>query len=204
MRIVPDTTQAEGPVYPAAVAGYRVFRVSAMPRLHSVHTEHVWRPGVNHAECLADDFYPLPDADQCSCHQAPAIECSCGLQAFYHLQQAQDYLDTQLNPAAGAYVIGLVAGAGKVRMHQIGWRAQQAQVLALLAGTDTEKNSIHLHQLKAEYRIRICTEADELYRLEADQGLLSADRAAQIGAPSFRDAWVGVLELQQKMADHGY
>jgi hypothetical protein len=98
------------------VLGFRAFDVCEDGRLISV-TGHgtVWRPGVVTAYCRRPGF---------SSHPAPAHDCTCGLYAY-----------TELDPRLkqGERCIAAIAAWGNMEVHETGFRAQRACVLALAA-----------------------------------------------------------------------
>lgn len=75
-------------------------------------------------------------------HIPPDPDCGCGLYAFHTLNQALTsqsvYGSFSLFPGADIrsshelFVAGAVCGSGRVEVHSDGWRAERAQIIALL------------------------------------------------------------------------
>jgi hypothetical protein len=112
--------------------GYRSWRV--VPRgvplepgvlpLASVTRSHVsWPPALS-ASCTSlevapTDLSPRPE----STHRAPARDCSCGIYAWYSPQDAR---------MVAAEVFGVVQASGLVLLGTSGFRAEQAQIAAIV------------------------------------------------------------------------
>jgi hypothetical protein len=80
----------------------------------SMNGRYFWQPGPNTARCLVARTK----------HAAPASGCSCGFYACHRLRQLE------FLPAPPDFVVVGVAGSGTVRIHERGWRAQFARILA--------------------------------------------------------------------------
>lgn len=104
-----------------AVLGFRLFKISDDERsLRSVYSKVQWKPGENIAFCLRTESSLNTD------HESPSIFCSCGLQAYNELGELP------LDPSVfNSFAVALVAGAGKVCVHDLGWRAEKAAILTL-------------------------------------------------------------------------
>ena len=109
---------------PGGILGFRVSRMRSAGWLEthlsvtSIHGGYLWQPGPNTARCLA-----VPNG-----HVAPASGCSCGFYACNRLRQLVFVLGgARMRP--DCVLVG-VAGSGIVRIHQRGWRAQFARILA--------------------------------------------------------------------------
>lgn len=93
------------------VVGYRGWRLRWDGRLASAGAGRtIWAPGVNTASC-----------DPRSEHTAPAGDCTCGLYAFH---------DPPPAPAPG--MVGAIRAHGDLESHHDGFRAQHAEVIALV------------------------------------------------------------------------
>jgi hypothetical protein len=110
---------ASAKTYPGALLGFRAWYVDD-DELCSLIFREPWPAGVPaRAHCL--------EGHDCS---APEPNCLCGLYAYHDLAQA-----LRLGAAlsfAGLAVVGSVAGRGRVLIHRDGFRAEEAQTLALL------------------------------------------------------------------------
>lgn len=93
------------------VIGYRGWRLRRDGRLVSAGAGRtVWKAGVNTAVC-----------NQRRKHAAPDGQCACGLHAFHDLP-----------PAASPGMVGAVRAHGNVECHHAGFRAQHAEIVALV------------------------------------------------------------------------
>lgn len=93
------------------VVGYRGWRLRWDGRLASAGAGRtIWVPGVNTASC-----------DPRSEHTAPAGDCTCGLYAFH---------DPPPAPSPG--MVGAIRAHGDLESHHDGFRAQHAEVIALV------------------------------------------------------------------------
>ena len=106
-----------------AILGFRVSRIQAagwpetQVLLTSMHGRYVWQPGPNTARCLAGTG-----------HAVPASGCGCGFYACHGLRQLEFVLGAVMT-SPDLVLVG-VAGSGTVRIHERGWRAQFARILA--------------------------------------------------------------------------
>jgi hypothetical protein len=104
-----------------AILGFRVSRIHAagwpetQVSLMSMNGRYFWQPGRNTARCLVARTR----------HAAPASGCSCGFYACHRLRPLE-FVRTPPN-----IVLVGVAGSGTVRIHERGWRAQFARILAV-------------------------------------------------------------------------
>lgn len=118
----------ERPVFSECVIGYRSWRLADWV-LAPVSYGDPWRPGVNRAVCKVNEtafgLYstmlgrgaPAPPAR----HTAPHQNCTCGLHAYHDLPANTE-----------GVVIGAVAAWGNLQVHCNGFRAEHAQILALV------------------------------------------------------------------------
>ena len=81
---------------------------------------YFWKAGTNIASCVR------PGAGYSRNHQVPGSRCSCGFYAFHDFR-AFDWSPSH-NP--GEFVFVGLAGSGIVRIHERGWRAQFARIVA--------------------------------------------------------------------------
>lgn len=120
--------QTTTPLFSEAILGYRIFETDPLgqyPLLVSPYTTDAWNKGINYASCQAD----IP------CRKNPPGEfCECGLYAYYDFWfplSINSYEDLRLGAA--------IAGRGEVRTHFDGFRAAEAQILALYSGREDKK-----------------------------------------------------------------
>ncbi len=99
-----------------AALGYRTWRVSASGELRAVHRDSSWVRGFTTSACQ-------------SCGSSLLPRCKCGLYAHSRIWMAAS--DWGENTSA----LGVVRGWGDVLVHETGWRAQHAQVLAVIVGS---------------------------------------------------------------------
>jgi hypothetical protein len=113
--------------HPRPILGFRMNRVDYLGRLFgrrnpvltSLGRAYCWQPGRNTASCLKNPGQG---------HDAPAAGCSCGFYAFRSLADVDGAL------APFSVLVG-VAASGIVRIHQHGWRAQFARIVAISSET---------------------------------------------------------------------
>ncbi|MDQ3630230.1 MAG: hypothetical protein M3417_02920 [Actinomycetota bacterium] len=112
------------PTYSKPVVGYRVWRVDADGRLWPRAVGALarlraqpWRPGDNLAECLLVHVGKAP-------HDAPRNDCDCGFYGWHEVVSIPRRLPDDL-------VAGAISGWGDLEVHEDGFRAERARVLAL-------------------------------------------------------------------------
>jgi len=113
------------PDYAEPLIGWRVWCVvetKAGLRLASVIHDHEWPVGSETvARCEA-------------AHDAPDLECACGIHAAREPAAVLSYLRGRDDPWTVARVLGRVQLWGRVVEHEGGWRAERAYPLDFLAG----------------------------------------------------------------------
>jgi len=151
----------QSPLFPQAVIGYRAWLTQtdalagimsgADPADYPVRLFPLiggrgrpWQPGENIASC---------DRGR---HHAPNKQCHCGLYAFYKLRSARRKLGGRLGEAFG--MIGAIAAAGDVQCHADGYRAEKAQIIALLAS----RRNPHCEEVAAYYRVPLFHDKREM------------------------------------------
>jgi hypothetical protein len=103
-----------------AIIGYRLNRHADGALVSVSNVGYTWKPGPNLAICRS---YPTK-------HHAPGPACQCGLYAYRDLGELLHNLAP--GPAiAQQLILACVAGRGIVRIHERGWRAQYARIVAL-------------------------------------------------------------------------
>jgi len=130
------------------VIGFRAWKTSRDGMLRALINRDVWRPGPNRSRCARAPI------SRPRCRDGPALECGCGLYAYHELERALER----------GRVHGVVAGWGRTIVHPGTWRAQFAQVLALV---DEGRDARLLRALAARYEVAIVPAAGAMdYALE--------------------------------------
>lgn len=111
----------------------------------------VWKPGqVVEALCAGGG-------------ETPCVVHSCGLHAFNSRLHAREYAQrfTRSHPGH-VFVVGRVAGAGRVVEHELGWRSARAAILSLnelVTGRNVGTvGQDLLTQLRRRYRLALTLE----------------------------------------------
>lgn len=114
----------------SSILGYRVWKINfrePKPRLQSMMVLDSWEIGVNKSFCLIREEVGV---------KAPCdfSDCHCGFNAWFHLEDAEIYAQQNIRRSlpSDVTVVGAIAGAGDIRIHFQGFRAEKAQVIALL------------------------------------------------------------------------
>lgn len=149
------------PLLVDAVTGYRSFTVRGGGRLFSQYSDVEWPsfPGVTfRARCELERYFGLmtplaplkaggehlPFELDAACldeHEAPHVDCGCGIHAYYDVGSATG---TTVPWEGGEAVFGLIAGWGLVVPHPDGFRCSHARICAL-AGTSSEARAAALN-----------------------------------------------------------
>lgn len=133
----------ERPVFSECVIGYRSWKLDDWV-LSPVSFGSPWRPGVNKATCKRADMMGVfgsfsvtwslttggvitGDPVIAPEHAAPKQDCACGLHAYHELPEQGEGI-----------VIGAVAAWGNLQVHSNGFRAEHAQIVALVAADGLE------------------------------------------------------------------
>ncbi len=105
------------------ILGFRLNRHSGEALVPLSYAGYVWKPGLNVAVCRS---YPTK-------HHAPGPACRCGLYACHDVNALVHAVGQwgTLRPSAQPLILVGVAGTGVVRIHERGWRAQYARIVAL-------------------------------------------------------------------------
>lgn len=103
-----------------AIIGYRRWSVDSEGNLYPMTVRDAWKPGINRSFCWVKN----PDSADLTVPHDGGL-CHCGFNAFFELNKAV------CSYTAPDSVIGAVAGAGKVQIHEEGFRSEEAQVIAL-------------------------------------------------------------------------
>jgi hypothetical protein len=103
---------------------------------------HLWTPGVNQAECRANqhiigaDRIKNPVSNRVT-DSVPSTECGCGFYAHHTIRDSREY-------QPGVYqgdvrpVFALVKGWGRIQVHYDGFRSQYQEILAIVPGEDAD------------------------------------------------------------------
>lgn len=149
--------------FPGTVLGYRVWNTKRVSRKQgdefflcpavignviwrraSMASFLHWNKGVNKATCMV-----------IRSHRPPEPHCVCGLYAFHKLWKAVWKMRGRREQ-----IIGAVAGSGDVQVHATGFRAEEAQIIALLRN----KRNPHCRQLAEAYGVPLFDNARQLRR----------------------------------------
>ena len=134
------------------VIGYRVWRLRRDGRLMSAGVGcTAWTPGVNVACC------------DVGCERVPGGVCGCGLYAFHDPP-----------PASAPGIVGAIRAHGALESHHDGFRAQYAEVVALVQrrrrSTRRERRAAALYGVPlVRLQELACVAAEHGRSLEADQ-----------------------------------
>lgn len=120
----------ERPTFSECVIGYRSWKLDDWV-LTPVSFGSPWRPGVNRAVCKAHEtasvWYLDPsEQPKPKTHPAPQQNCTCGLHAYHEIPEQPDGTGAQI-------IVGAVAAWGNLQVHCNGFRAEYAQIVALVA-----------------------------------------------------------------------
>ncbi len=129
--VFPELLDPPGPTGTRPILGFRINQIQIVRDehrpLHLILTgfgrrTYFWEPGKNIATCYRRGI----GASNEPIHRAPAPGCGCGLYACH------DFAGVQWALTAGVelFVLTGVAGTGIVRIHERGWRAQFARIVA--------------------------------------------------------------------------
>lgn len=125
----------ERPVFSECVIGYRSWKLDDWV-LSPISFGSPWRPGINRAVCKVHDtilgsmsftlttggITTVDESQPRAEHSAPKRDCTCGLHAYHEMPEHADGI-----------VVGAVAAWGDLQVHSNGFRAECAQILALVA-----------------------------------------------------------------------
>lgn len=175
------------PLVPGSVLGFRQFRLDGHGRLSPLFADgSPWDPAGARARCSRN-------AD----HQAPVADCTCGLHAWHHAEDA-------FVRAAPGQVVAAVRAHGRIVLGEHGFRAERAEVAAVCLPRrwSARRRAVASRMLRAErpgllvltsarvFRRRFPTEA--LTELGVDSSPTSQARNHR----AFGVAWVlGVVGL---------
>jgi len=129
-------------VFASALLGYRVWTVRDQQLYPVWFDSSPWQPGENHSICC---FHA---------HTESITGCQCGFYAYHSLTRAAFARAT--SPRNHPVVIGAVAGRGSSQIYHHGWRALEAQVIALY------RYQPEADEVSSRYRVPLFTSDQEL------------------------------------------
>jgi hypothetical protein len=91
----------------------------------------IWRPGVNAAVCGTPAVHETYSGTGAP---IPGDQCGCGLYAYHAYND--DIGRYSPEPTGKKSPIGIVRGWGRMQLHPDGWRAEFAEILALVENGD--------------------------------------------------------------------
>lgn len=148
-------TPDERPQVAQAALGFRAWRPS-LEGLQPLTGQHPWEPGVNQAVCerrnrVAYFYGGYEPTTTPRAHASPDGDCGCGLYAWHELDQLRRNHDGSEVPI----VYGAVAGWGRTIVHQDGWRAAKARILALAHASSMPLAVDIMGVIASHYRVPI-------------------------------------------------
>jgi hypothetical protein len=100
-----------------------------------LEAEAVWETPVLQAVCLAHQ----PDEGAVRQHAAPDADCNCGIHACTSMDGLKRYMCSNMVYWGDRRTFtALVQASGKVVVHEAGWRAETATILAVTAGWNVD------------------------------------------------------------------
>jgi hypothetical protein len=124
-------------IYPNAALGWRGWLMTNQG-LRALSMPSCWQPGPNRAECLR------------RAHWAPAQGCNCGWNAYHSLSSVS---------VLPGQIAGAIQAGGLVHVHYHGFRAERAEIVALLKPEDWPEEA---KQLADHYNVPLFDSAKEL------------------------------------------
>lgn len=175
-----DRVVHEIPVFSECVIGFRAWGADGNQQLWPM-TRHrrPWVPGINTARCECRTSSSLrfewtwQDGrrvlEPAAAHEAPDEECSCGL---YSLRRPRREWFVRPELSVPPRVIGAVASWGRMQVHDSGFRAEHACVIAIARHHAAAREAVQeLARIASRYRVELVF-VDEL-----------KDAAARYGSP---------------------
>lgn len=160
----------EATLVPSAILGYRAWKIVDTdwrgPRLCSLLFGVAWPAEAPLVGLHVGRWPPEVPSEKNPEHRVPMPGCVCGIYAWQTREQLTD-LPQQLKDNARTMPPGLVCGVvrlwGRVVRHECGWRAEQAEPVALY---DTRRLPLYLLRAVARrYGLELLTDDfDPLYQ----------------------------------------
>ncbi len=111
---------------PGTIRGFRGWKLARSMCLHSIGVNHEWLENSKTALCITWNgpvSHPV--------YEVPHEKCSCGI---YACHSPDDFLTTSGYVCDDSCILGVIEAKGKIRVGNIGFRAQQANIVALSLG----------------------------------------------------------------------
>jgi len=142
---------SDRPFAEGSLIGLRAWVITYSGGLHSVyHRGFTWTPGVNVAECdLYSEDIPAVYRQGQQPHRYLGIDCECGLYGYTDGSNDYRYDDPYGPHWAGYRIGGVIEAWGLLVVGSRGFRAEKAQVKALV--TPTFVDSVTLGKVRSRY-----------------------------------------------------
>ncbi len=158
------------------VAGFRAFGFSD-GRLRSVVHSYQWERGVNHSRpCRA--VAPVFSDDPVLVH--PATLCRCGFHAFYDVDNPELLGYHSVWVKLSGVALAAIVGTGRVVLHETGWRAEKAEIVAVVATRDQLIDNV----IRNTYDVPLC-QREDVRALAEKFGILGAN----LNLPTVERQW---------------
>ena len=142
------------PVYPGVAVGYRQWWVDDHGLLMSyAFGDHAWHPGANRACCRETKYEK---------HVVPSPYCKCGFYAWHALDYFPHSPGKLSQMSSALYLSGVIAARGNLRVHYHGFRAPEAQILALCCLPDQDRWDQLAHEVAERYQVPLLASFEEL------------------------------------------
>lgn len=159
------------------IIGFRAWTIQEDGYLHALGlSNQAWGRGPNVAVCnkrdsmawkLSAGFSDVPRAAPDPCKDAPGHGCECGLYA-YHENKWKVTPGPFVNPAV--QVPGVIAAWGRMEVHNKGFRAQKAEIVALGFNPNWLRSTVDRIKTTArDYEVE-CMPLDRLAHFAAEYG----------------------------------
>lgn len=153
--------------------GFRRWKVTTTGVLTAVAMQSPWNKGENLAVCKQ-----IPASD----HDSPGAGCFCGFNAWFDYDEANREYDSP------GTVLGVIAGAGNMRIHEVGFRSEKAQVLALYHVPD-HQNYWMLQAIETaseKYEVPVFDDLQSMIQFSKNYGIYVPDHQP---APDREEDW---------------
>jgi hypothetical protein len=160
--ILPEPEEQGEPMFTEKVVGYRSWRFDS-DRLKAIAWEEYWVPGVNTAQChltRGDRGRRWARLANHNPEHVPSHDCQCGLYAYHR----------PVNVIPGGAIEGItgaVTAWGKMEVHPTGFRAQYAEIVALVS---RNKTIAETRRAARRYRVPVVYSKDELEAVALEHG----------------------------------
>ncbi len=175
------------------IIGFRIWPIDRancilLPWSHLVQPR--WVPGVNEAVCQYHLFHKARYKTRIPprTHVAPDPDCECGLYAHHWPQKIQ-------NHSSYLYAVGAIRGWGRVEIHGDGWRAQKAEVIALIAAHERPARKL-IERVAYAYSVPVVENTEALENFAKEYGQLVPEELR----PSFKDRMEYYSNLPRRSA----